>query len=398
MNDETTERLTAIGLRCSERERAAMKAERDVDAFFGALFLKDRVGDRFVGVIASVVEFGLFVELQGVFVEGLVKSEDLGHVHFDPDTQTLATHAGKTWSVGDAVEVEVRSVNLDRRQVDLALLEEGKEMGDGTVRRRSLSEAVDLWKAKGKRLKRDPRRGAALRAGHPGGRSEETKAGKGEEGREAILVEPGTARVRRGFREAAGQRDSGRRSTLGVFPREPGSCCSSHSEQGHPALALSGIRGSPRSARSWPLCSDPAGRPDGTWVSTSCSFCGAFRRPDRSPPGPLGGFPERSRLRPATSRSTGSLMRISPVPAQSIVARVIGHRPRGPGREPRRGMPALDPTLLAALELAPDCQRTPRVGWLSERASSSSSARAKSMARACATAALFLNRAVERSC
>jgi ribonuclease R len=183
MNDETTERLTAIGLRCSERERAAMKAERDVDAFFGALFLKDRVGDRFVGVIASVVEFGLFVELQGVFVEGLVKSEDLGHVHFDPDTQTLATHAGKTWSVGDAVEVEVRSVNLERRQVDLALLEEGKEMGDGTVRRRSLSEAVDLWKAKGKHLqaRSTPGRGAAR--GHPGGRSEETKAGKGKEGR-----------------------------------------------------------------------------------------------------------------------------------------------------------------------------------------------------------------------
>ena len=71
-------RLEELAVRSSERERAAMEAEREIASFYAALFMKDKVGERFDGVVSAVVDFGLFVELERWFVEGLVRVEDLG--------------------------------------------------------------------------------------------------------------------------------------------------------------------------------------------------------------------------------------------------------------------------------------------------------------------------------
>ena len=141
-----TAKLAAIARRCSERERAAMKAEREVDAYFGCLFLKDRIGERYPGIVASVAEFGAFVELEGLFVEGLMKSEDLGgEAELDLATQTLSFPNGRAFTVGDRVEVQIRSVNLERRQTDLALVEKGALVRDGN-RPATLWEAVERLK------------------------------------------------------------------------------------------------------------------------------------------------------------------------------------------------------------------------------------------------------------
>src|SRR5262249_3250405 len=72
------ESLEAIAAQCSERERAAMKAERDVDAYFAALFMMDKVGEEFDAIVAGVTDFGLFCELEDVYVEGLIPKEKLG--------------------------------------------------------------------------------------------------------------------------------------------------------------------------------------------------------------------------------------------------------------------------------------------------------------------------------
>jgi len=145
-----TARLAAIARRCSERERGAMKAEREVDAYFGCLFLKERLGQRYPGIIASVAEFGLFVELEGLFVEGLVKAEDLGgQADLDLATQSLRFPSGRSFSVGDRIEVQIRSVNLERRQTDLALVELGKLVHEGE-RPRTLADAVDRIRGGGR--------------------------------------------------------------------------------------------------------------------------------------------------------------------------------------------------------------------------------------------------------
>jgi ribonuclease R len=120
--------LDEVALVSSERERAAMQAEREAAAFYAALFMLDKVGQRFRGVVASVVEFGLFVELQKWYVEGLVKVEDLGEgFELDPRAHALIDRrSGRAFRVGDEVEVEVLSASPVRRQIDLALVEAGR--------------------------------------------------------------------------------------------------------------------------------------------------------------------------------------------------------------------------------------------------------------------------------
>ena len=117
--------LEEIATLCSERERAAMQAEREIASFYAALFMQDKVGERFRGVVASVVEFGLFVELEPWFVEGLVKIEDLGgDWEHDPDLHALVQRGtGRAFRVGDRVEVELTAASPARRQIDLALVE-----------------------------------------------------------------------------------------------------------------------------------------------------------------------------------------------------------------------------------------------------------------------------------
>jgi ribonuclease R len=119
--------LEEIALLCSERERAAMQAEREVHAYYAAMLLREHVGERFPGVVASVVQFGLFVELSPWFVEGLVKAEDLGPgFALDPRLHALVQPGtGRAFRVGDPVEVEVVAASPARRQIDLALVEGG---------------------------------------------------------------------------------------------------------------------------------------------------------------------------------------------------------------------------------------------------------------------------------
>jgi ribonuclease R len=137
--------LEEIAALASERERAAMQSEREIAAFYAALFMKDHVGERFAGIIASVLEFGLFVELKDHFVEGLVKTEDLGvGLHLDSKLHALVDRArGRAFRIGDEVEVEVLNASPARRQIDLALVEGGRAVrapregrrGEGESRR-----------------------------------------------------------------------------------------------------------------------------------------------------------------------------------------------------------------------------------------------------------------------
>jgi ribonuclease R len=121
-------RLEEMAILSSERERAAMEAEREIAAFYAALFMKDKVGERFGGVVSAVVEFGLFVELERWFVEGLVRAEDLGGTfELDPVLHALVDSAsGRAFRVGDKVEVEVVSASPARRRIELALVEDGR--------------------------------------------------------------------------------------------------------------------------------------------------------------------------------------------------------------------------------------------------------------------------------
>ncbi|CAG8869399.1 Ribonuclease R [Pseudomonas fluorescens] len=125
--DENT--LEQMGEQCSMSERRADEATRDVVNWLKCEYMKDRVGETFPGVITAVTGFGLFVELTDIYVEGLVHVSALpgDYYHFDPIHHRLAgERSGRSFRLGDTVEVKVMRVNLDERKIDF-------EVADSTL-------------------------------------------------------------------------------------------------------------------------------------------------------------------------------------------------------------------------------------------------------------------------
>jgi ribonuclease R len=119
--------LEQLGEQCSMTERRADEATRDVVNWLKCEFMKDRVGESFAGVITAVTGFGLFVELRDIYVEGLVHVSGLpgDYYHFDPVHHRLAgERSGRSFRLGDSVEVTVMRVDLDERKIDFELAQE----------------------------------------------------------------------------------------------------------------------------------------------------------------------------------------------------------------------------------------------------------------------------------
>ena len=89
--------------------------------------MQDKIGQKFKAVISGVAEFGLFCELEEVFVEGLIPAESLGEgVRLDKEKQRLVVgSSGLSYSIGDEVLVEVVSADPARRRITLALADDG---------------------------------------------------------------------------------------------------------------------------------------------------------------------------------------------------------------------------------------------------------------------------------
>ncbi|MBF8778965.1 ribonuclease R [Pseudomonas fulva] len=122
--DENT--LDQLGEQCSLTERRADEATRDVVNWLKCEYMKDRVGETFPGVITAVTGFGIFVELTDIYVEGLVHVSALpgDYYHFDPLHHRLSgERSGRSFRLGDTVDVKVMRVNLDERKIDFEVAE-----------------------------------------------------------------------------------------------------------------------------------------------------------------------------------------------------------------------------------------------------------------------------------
>ncbi len=117
--------MLALGEQSSMTERRADDATRDVTSWLKCEFLRDHVGDEFDGVVAGVAAFGLFIELQDLYVEGLVHVTNLPHdyYHFEAaQHRMVGERTRQVFRLGDQLRVKVASVNLDDRKVDLELM------------------------------------------------------------------------------------------------------------------------------------------------------------------------------------------------------------------------------------------------------------------------------------
>ena len=109
----------------SEREKIATKAERDSEDMKKAEFMQDKIGEEYEGIISSVTQFGIFVELENT-VEGLIRFENLGNEYFiyDEDKKRLiGENSNKVYKIGDKVKIKVISANKILRQIDFEIIE-----------------------------------------------------------------------------------------------------------------------------------------------------------------------------------------------------------------------------------------------------------------------------------
>nr|WP_308418107.1 ribonuclease R [Chitinimonas sp. BJB300] len=113
-----------IGAHCSSTERRADEATRDVQNWLKCYFMRDRIGEVCDGVISAVTSFGVFVLLDGLFVEGLVHISELGsdYFHCDDAKHVLrGEHSGKSFGLTDRITIKVARVDLEAGKIDFVL-------------------------------------------------------------------------------------------------------------------------------------------------------------------------------------------------------------------------------------------------------------------------------------
>jgi ribonuclease R len=117
-----------LGQECSFRERRADEATRGAVAWLKCYYMQERIGEEFDGIVSGVVDFGLFVQIEGLQVDGLLHVSALGQDYFARDRsgyRIVGRSSGKIYRLGDRLRVRVVNVSLDERRVDFELAGSG---------------------------------------------------------------------------------------------------------------------------------------------------------------------------------------------------------------------------------------------------------------------------------
>ncbi len=147
--------MVHLGEHCSANERRADEATRDAVSSLKCDFMQARIGENFKGTITSVTSFGLFIELKDIYVEGLVHITNLpkDYYKFEPVTHRLfGERTGQVFQLGDAVTINVASVNMDDRKIDFELISHDEDRELAPV------VSIDSARDKKKQKKKDKKR------------------------------------------------------------------------------------------------------------------------------------------------------------------------------------------------------------------------------------------------
>jgi len=120
------ENLKLLGEQCSMAERRADDASRDVAYWLKCQYMVDKIGEIYTGVVTGVTAFGLFVELEGIFIEGLIHVTSLknDYYHHDaPHHRLRGERSGTVYHLSDRLQVRVVRVNVEEKKIDLVLAE-----------------------------------------------------------------------------------------------------------------------------------------------------------------------------------------------------------------------------------------------------------------------------------
>lgn len=117
--------LEKLGVHCSETERRSDEAARDATLALKCHFMQDKVGERYDAVVTGVANFGLFVELKEVYVEGMIHVTGLGNEYFHYDNvshRMIGDRTRTVYQLGDLLEVIVVRVDIEAKKIDLELV------------------------------------------------------------------------------------------------------------------------------------------------------------------------------------------------------------------------------------------------------------------------------------
>jgi ribonuclease R len=176
----STAELQTLGAESSQRERRADDASRDVMGYLKCLYLQPRVGETFDATITSALEFGLFVQLKEMPIDGLVHISAIPGDYWELENGGMGLvgqRTGRRWQLGDTVRVRLSRVDLTQRQIDFEVLDANDSASHGTVRapRRGGAGGGE------NRARRGPGGGTSTRGAGPrrGGGAKRGRGGRG---------------------------------------------------------------------------------------------------------------------------------------------------------------------------------------------------------------------------
>ncbi|OYV53217.1 MAG: ribonuclease R, partial [Legionella sp. 21-45-4] len=117
----TNQDMARLGKHCSMTERRADEATREVVAWLKCEYMRDKIGQVFRGRISAVTSFGIFVELDDIYVEGLVHVSSLKNDYYAFDAikhRLVGERTNHSYCLGDKMSILVARVDLDERKID----------------------------------------------------------------------------------------------------------------------------------------------------------------------------------------------------------------------------------------------------------------------------------------
>ena len=143
--------LAAIAAESSQAERRADDAERELMEWKKMRFMEDRVGDDFQGIILSCTKYGFFVELDELFIEGLVPIASLSgwgsderFVFRDTDKQIVSSRSGRAYKMGQRVHVLLDRIDREQRRLQFALAPSSEQTVTKSARKGNAAKAAEF--------------------------------------------------------------------------------------------------------------------------------------------------------------------------------------------------------------------------------------------------------------
>lgn len=183
--------IEQAGIQASTAERRADEATRDVNNWLKCEFMLEHVGDEFDGVVSAVTGFGMFVQLNQFFIEGLVHVTGLPkdyYVHEPAHHRLVGERTRRVFALGDALRVRVVRVSLDERKIDFELIDQpGFKSGKKTQKLREADNSDSISRTPHKRPARETSRAAGAGKESRAPRRSKTKTGKDKQAKSRSL-------------------------------------------------------------------------------------------------------------------------------------------------------------------------------------------------------------------